>query len=52
MATPLKAKPHKGNPPTPPCQGGKKKQNHLGPAAGVAFFHIPHLPGRRSFLPP
>ena len=26
MATPLKGKPHKTNPPYPPCQGGKKNQ--------------------------
>ena len=40
-ATPLKGKPHKVNPPCPPCQGGRKKQSPLCPAGAHRLFIPP-----------
>ena len=35
----------KGNPPYPPCQGGKKNQNPLSPVGRIAFLYPPDKGG-------
>ena len=47
-ATPLKGKPHKGNPPYPPLSGGYKKAMRPRRAEGVLLFLTPLTRGGRG----
>ena len=61
MATLLKGKSHKGNPPYPPLSGGQEKSKPPQPVEGASpfytlltkglFFHL-LIGGRRLFIPP
>ena len=50
MATSLKGKPHKSNPPYPPLSGGQEKTKAPQPAAGVAFSY-PLVGGKKKQTP-